>query len=167
MSTKHGAGPSGCSDVERFAHRSGDIAGVRHQVVVFGDGQSDAGDVGFLKGVGADQLAAHLAGDADDGRGVHHGRGNARDHVGGAGAGGGNRHSHLAAGSRVSIGHVRCTLFMPHQNVVDVAARHGVVGGQDRAAGIAENVLHAFTLQTFPKNLRTCLHHTICIPHSI
>ena len=50
----------------------------RHQVVVLGDRQRDAGDVGLLEAVAANQLAADLAGDADDRHGVHHRGGDAR-----------------------------------------------------------------------------------------
>jgi hypothetical protein len=47
-----------------------DLLGVGDQVVVLGDGQGDAGDVGLLKGVEPMSGAANLPGDADDGRRV-------------------------------------------------------------------------------------------------
>ena len=59
---------------------------MRHQVIVLGDGESDTRDVSFLESVGTDQLAADLAGDANDGRGIQHGGGNAGHHICGAGA---------------------------------------------------------------------------------
>ena len=65
---QHRAGTARARDVEGFAHVVRDVIGAGHQVVVLGDRQRDAGDVGFLEGVGADQLAADLAGDADDRR---------------------------------------------------------------------------------------------------
>ena len=61
-----------------------------HQVVVLGDRHRDAGDVGFLEGVGADQRRGHLAGDRDDGDGVHLGVGDRGDQVGGARTRGGH-----------------------------------------------------------------------------
>ena len=84
------AGTSGVGDDEGFADGAGDIFGARDDHVVFGDRHGDAGDVDFLKGVGAEKLAADLAGDADDGRRIEHGGGDAGDHVGCAGAAGGH-----------------------------------------------------------------------------
>ena len=149
---QHRAGASGFRDVERFANRRGHFIGAGHQIVVLGDGQGDAGDVGFLKGVGAQQLAAHLSGDADDRNRIHHRGGDAGHHIGGAGARCSNRYAYSAGGAGVAVGHVGCALFMPHQNVVDVAVLERVVRRQNRAAGIAENRLHAFALQAFPEN---------------
>ena len=67
-----------------------DVFGARDEEVVLGDRQGDAGDVDLLEGVGAEDLGGDLAGDADDGDGVEHGRGDAGDEVGRAGAGGGH-----------------------------------------------------------------------------
>ena len=62
------AGPARRGDLKRFAHGGRDILRARHQIVVLRDGERDAGDVGFLKAVAADKLAADLSGDADDRR---------------------------------------------------------------------------------------------------
>jgi len=48
-------------------------------------GQGDAGDVDLLEGVGAEDLAADLAGDRHNGNAIEHGGGDAGDEVGGAG----------------------------------------------------------------------------------
>ena len=128
--------------------------GARHQIIVLGDRQRDAGDVGFLKRIGADQLAAHLAGNADDRRGIQHRGGDAGNHIGRARAGGRNGHANFSAGARVSVRHVGRALLMPHQNVMDVAVLQSVISRQNRAAGISEDVLHAFALQALPKNAR-------------
>ncbi len=135
---EHWTGAVGGRDMKSLAKARGDILGPGDQIIVLGDGQGDAGDVGFLEGVGADHRAAHLARDADDGRGVHHGRGNAGNHVGGAGAGSCQSDTHAAAGARVSIGHVRGALLVAHQHMVHARFGHGVVGGQDGAAGVSE-----------------------------
>ena len=126
---------------------------------MLGDGQGDAGDVGFLKGVGADQLAADLSGDANDGRGIQHGRGDAGDHVGRAGARGGDRNANVAAGARVAIRHVGGALLVAHQDVMDVAVLQGVIRRQNCASRIAEDVLYAFALQAFPENLCSRFSH--------
>lgn len=58
----------------------------------------------------------------------------------------------LATGARVAVGHVGCALFVAHQNVMDLAAFQRVIGGQNSAAGVAKDLLHAFALETFPEN---------------
>ncbi len=49
------------------------ICNVLDEEVVFGAGARDAEGVGFLKSVGAHQLAGDLTGDGDDRDGIHHG----------------------------------------------------------------------------------------------
>ena len=123
MSTSTGPGRPDSRHIKGFADRAcATSLGVGHQIVVLGDGQRDPGDVGFLKGVGADQLAAHLSGDADDRRRIEHGCGNSRDHVGRAGSRSRDGDAHLPAGARVTVGHVRRSLLVAHQDVMDVAA---------------------------------------------
>jgi len=70
-------GTAAGGNLEGFPKRRRDVLRARHQVVVLGDRQRDAGDVRFLERVGADELAPHLAGDADNRRAVQHGRGDA------------------------------------------------------------------------------------------
>ena len=151
---EHRAGPARSRDMEGLAHGGGDVLGVGQQVVVLGDGQRDARDVAFLEGVGADQLAAHLPGDADDGRGIHHRRRDTGHEVGGAGAGGGNRHADLPGRPGVTVGHVGGALFVAHQHVPDRVVEHRVVGGKDGSARVAEDAGHAFAHQRFPEDLR-------------
>ena len=145
--------------IERFADRSRHFIGVRHQIVVLRDGQRDAGDVGFLKGVGADQLAADLPRDAHDWRRIEHRRRNACDHIGRAGPGGSNRDADLPAGASESIGHVRRTLLVAHEDVMDLAVLERVVCRQNCTTGIAEHVLHTLALDAFPQN--ACSGHVL------
>ena len=49
---EHRPGPSAGGDRERFANGRRHVARARDQVVVLGDRQRDAGDVGLLEGVG-------------------------------------------------------------------------------------------------------------------
>jgi hypothetical protein len=63
---QHRTGTAAGGNGERFANRRRHVGGARHQEIVLGDRQRDAGDVGLLKGVGADDRAAHLSRDADD-----------------------------------------------------------------------------------------------------
>ncbi len=120
---------------------------------MLGDGQGDAGDVGFLKSVRTDQLAAHLSGNANNGGRIQHGGGDAGDHVGGARSGSCDRNAHFAAGAGVAIRHMRRALLVAHQDVVDIAVLQRVIRRQNCASGIAEDMLYAFALQAFPQDL--------------
>ncbi len=70
---------------------------------------------------------------------VEHGRGDAGDEVGGAGAGGGHADADLAGGAGVAVGHVRGALLVADEDVVDRELAQGVVGGEDGSAGVAED----------------------------
>ena len=161
---QHRARTAAARDRERFADRRRDVLGRGDQVVVLGDRQRDAGDVGLLERVGSDQLAADLAGDADDRRRIHHRGGDAGDHVGRARTGGGDRDADLPRRAGVAVGHVRGALLVPHQHVANRVLQHRVVGRQNRAARIAEHVGHAFADQRFPENLRACEFHPVTAP---
>jgi hypothetical protein len=134
-----GARATGARDLEGLTQDGGDVLGAGDEVVVLGDGQGDAGDVDFLKRVGAEDFGGDLAGDADDGDRVEHGRGDAGDEVGGAGAGRGNAHAYLTRGAGVAVGHVGGALLVAHEDVVDRELAQRVVGGKDGSAGIAED----------------------------
>ena len=156
---QHRAGPAGARHVEGLADDASDVLRAGHQVVVLGDRQRDAGDVGFLEGVRPDGLAAHLPGDADDRHRVHHRGRDAGDHVGRAGAAGRDRDPDLAGGTRKAIGHVRGALFMAHQDVADRVVEHRVVRRQDCAAGVTEHAGDAFAHQALPQDLGSGLLH--------
>ena len=120
---------------------------------MLGDGQRDAGHVRFLKRIRADQRRSDLPGDAHDRRRVHHGRGDAGDQIGRAGAGGGHRHADFAGGAGVTVGHVRRALLVPDQDVVNLRIlAQRIVEGQNRPAGIPKHQVHAFAEQTFKNN---------------
>ena len=166
---QHGARTAARRDRERLADARRHVGRARHQVVVLGDRQRDAGDVGFLKGVRSDEPAADLPRDAHDRRRVHHGGRDAGDHVRRAGARGRDRDADAAARARIAVGHVGGALLVAHQHVADRIAEHRVVGRQDRAAGIAEDVGHSLTHQGFPDDLRTGQLHrrTLTFENSI
>src|SRR5438874_318422 len=113
---------------------------MRDQVVVLRDGQRDSGDVGLLECIRADQLAADLPGDAYDWGGIQHRGGNAGDHVGGSGARGRDRDTNISACARVSVRHVRCTLLVTDEYVMNLAVLQRVIGGQNRSARISKRV---------------------------
>src|SRR5258708_905734 len=68
-----------------------------------------------------------------------------------------------AAGAGIAVGHVGGALLVPHQRVPDRIVEHRVVGGQNRAAGIAEDFGDAFAHQALPEDLRAgqLLLHTV------
>ena len=79
---------------------------VLHEPRVLDDRDRDAGDVALLERVGADQVRAHLAGDADERRRVHPRVGDRRDEVRRARARGRDRDADAAGRARVALGHV-------------------------------------------------------------
>ena len=160
----HGTGTAPGRDLERFAEGRRDVVGARHQIVVLGNRQRDAGDVRFLERIGADKLAAHLAGDADDGRAVHHRRRDARHHVRRARSRRRNRDADPAARARIAVGHVRRALLVADEHVADRIIEHRVIRRKDGAARIPEDVGHTLANETFPNDLRSCAFH--CCPHS-
>ena len=121
--------------------------------VVLRDRHSDARDVHFLKRVGPEQFAADLASDADDGRRIEHGGGDAGDHVRRTGAGRSHGHTNAAGSARISVGHVRGALFVANQYVMQLGFADCVVDGKNRAAGITENVLHAQTASSVSQRI--------------
>ena len=136
-----------------LAHGRRHVLGRSDEVVVLGDRQGDAGDVGLLKRVGSDQLAADLAGDADDRRRVHHRRRDAGHHIGRARSRGRDRDADLAGRARVAVRHVRRPLLVTDEDVANRVLQHRVVGGQNRAARVAEHIGHPFAHERFPENL--------------
>src|SRR5205085_4235173 len=90
------------------------------------------------------------------------GGGNAGDHVGSARTGGSNGNADASAGARVTVGHVRGALLVANQNVAkgrESAKR--VVGRENGAARITEDVSGAFPADTFPENFCTGLFHKV------
>src|ERR1035437_5563864 len=151
---QHRAGTGGFGDLKGVTNSWGNVLGLVDEEVVLRHGQGDAGDVDFLEGVRAEDLARHVAGDAYDGNRVQHGCGDACDKVGGAGAAGGDGDANLARGARVAVCHVRRTLLVADEGVVDGELAQGVIDGQDGPAGIAEDVGNAFAHQGGPYDFR-------------
>ena len=152
---ENGPGTAGPGHLKRLTKHRCEIFRARYKVVVLGDGQRDAGDVHFLKGIGAKNLRRNLAGDGDDGNAVQHGRCKPGDKVGCAGAAGGHADPDLATGAGVAVGHVGGTLLVPYKDMVDRGElAQGVVDGQDGAAGITEHGGDTFAGKGGPGNFR-------------
>src|SRR5450432_1429248 len=155
------SGAPGLGDDEGFAYGAGDVFGFGDDHIVLSDRHGDAGDIHFLKGVGAEKLAANLSGDADHGRRIEHCGGDASDHIGGAGAGSSHGHAHAAAGARVAVSHVGCALFVADENVMQLGFSERVIDRKNRATGITENVLHAKARERFAEDFRTSQLHRV------
>ena len=125
-------------------------------------GMRDAGDVGFLEGVGADQRAGLLPGDGDQRDRVHVRVGDRGDQVRRARAGGGHAHPDLAGGLRVAGGRVPGALLVADQHVPHPGGvQQRVVGRQDGAAGDAEHDLAADLLERPDQRLGAGHRHLV------
>jgi hypothetical protein len=160
------AGAAGGGDVERLVDRLADLGRVLHQIVMLGAVAGDADRVAFLKGVGADQMGRHLAGDDDDRDRIHQRVGDAGDGIGRAGAGGHQDDAGLAGRTGIALGSVDRALLMADEDVADaLLLEQRVVDRQDRAAGIAEHHLDPEVGQGLDQNLRATQlgRHRFCL----
>ncbi len=130
--------------MERLVDDVGDVAGIPDQVVVLGDRHGDAGRVGLLERIGADEPVGHLAGDGDDRHRVEVGIGQRRHDVGRRRSAGHHDDAGLAGRVGIARRHVPGALFVPDQHVTDAGIEHRVVDGQDGAARIPEYHFDAF-----------------------
>src|SRR5262249_21160135 len=138
-----------------------DVFRTRNNNIVLRNRHGDAGDVDFLKSVGAEKFAADLTRDADHRRRIEHGRCNSRDHVCCAGAGSSHGHTDAAAGTRVTISHVRCALFMTNKHVMQLRLSQSIVYRKDCPTRITENIFDAEMLQRLAKYLCTSELHSV------
>jgi len=69
---QHRAGSSCGSDIEGLADGLSQLIRIFDDYIMFGNRTRDAGGVGFLKGIIADQVCADLAGEGDNRHGIHH-----------------------------------------------------------------------------------------------
>ena len=158
---KDRAGTSAIGNQEGFAEGARNVLGFGDHHVVLGDGHGDSCDVDLLKRVGAQYLAANLAGYANDRRRVQHRRGDAGNHIGRAWTRCSHGHADPTTGTGVAIGHVCGTLFVPHEDVVQLRFTERVIDRKYGAAGIAEDLAHAETRERFAKNFRTAELHSV------
>ena len=148
--------------MERLGHRPCDVLGLGDQEVVLGDRQGDAGDVGFLETVGADQAGRHLAGDGDHRHRVHVGVGQRGHQVGRAGPRCGHADPRAPGHLRVSGGRVTGALLVADQDVPDRGrVEERVVQRQDGTSRDAEHDVHTQPLQR-PDQGRGACHPGAC-----
>ena len=140
----HRPRPSLGRDMEGFLHDGRQIGGLFDQIIMFGAMARDADRVGFLKGVGADQIGRDLAGYDNHRNAVHQRVGDAGHGIGGAGPRCDQHDTRFPGRARIAFGHMRRALFVAHQDVLDlVLFVQRVVNGKHSAARIAEHGIHA------------------------
>ena len=136
--------------------RARQLVDVLHQVVVLGAGARDAGGIGLLEGVIADQVRRHLPGQADDRDAVHQRIRQAGDRIGRARAGGDEHDADLAGRARVAFRRMHGALFVAHQDVAHaVGLEQRVIDRKHGAARIAEHELDALIRQGFDDHFGT------------
>ena len=153
----------GC-DVERLLKDAGQVRRILDQIRMLRKGLARAGDVSLLEHIAAQQPGVHLAGDRDQGDGIHICRRNAGDQVGCAGAGGRDADAGLAARAGIAAGHMRGILFLPHQDMFDVRFCNIIIKWADRCARITEQMGNAFVLQAFHHDFRSANHRATPSP---
>ena len=153
---QHRPRPSAGGDVECLGDDARDVVTVAHQEVVLGDRHRDAGDVGFLERVGADQGAPDLPGDRDHRNRIHVGVGQRRDQVGRTRTRGRHADADPAGGVRVAAGGVAAALLVTHQHVAQLLRiEQWVVHRKHRPARDAEDDVDAELLERADNRLRS------------
>ena len=146
----------GRGEVEGLHEHARDVLDLRDEVGVLDDRQEDAGRVGLLEGVRADQVRRDLARDDHHRRRVEERVGDRRDEVRRAGPGRRHGDADLAGRARVALRHVAGALLVAHEHVLDRGPRRGerVVDRKDRPAGDPEADLDAARLERADNGLR-------------
>ena len=154
---EHGAGAAGFGNLERLPDGVGQLLHIGDKVIVLGDGDGDAGNVDLLEAVPTNQAGGDVAGDGHQGDGIQHGRGDAGDQIGCAGAGRGDDNTHLAGDAGIAVGRMGSALLVGRQHMIDAVAClvQLIVQVQYLTAGVAENVGDALLDQCFHDDLRT------------
>ena len=111
--------------------------------------------VALLEGVRTDEARAHLAAEDDHRNAVGISRSNARNGIGGAGAGRYQSYADLVRATRIGIGGVNRSLFVTHKHMFEVLLLVDlIVDRKNRSSRIAENVFDSFGMKSFDENPR-------------
>ena len=160
---QHRTRPAGGRHVEGLAHDARDVVRALHQVGVLHDRIRDPGDVRLLEGVLAQHRQDLLAADHDHRRGVHQRREQAGHGVGRSRAGGDQHDAGPPGRARVSVRHVGRALLVAHQDQLDRGVDQRVEDRHRRAAGEAEDVLHALALEALDQLLAPGRHPLLAL----
>jgi len=140
--------PAALCNIKGFVQHARQLAHVLHKVVVLGAGPRDAGGVGFLESVVADQVGRYLACQADDRDRVHQRVGEPGDCVRGTRSARHQHHADPSGRSRIALGGMNRAALLAYQDVAQrVLLEQSIVNRQHRAARITENDIDALVHQ--------------------
>ena len=122
-----GALPAAVGDIKGVPEGACQVLNPFDQKVVFGDGNGHAGDIHLLEAVQPQKGTGDVAGDGNQGDGIHIGCSDACHQVGGPRAGGGDADAGFAAGAGIAVCGVGGPLFVGGQHVLDAACLRIVV----------------------------------------
>ena len=149
----HRAGTAGTGNVECLLDGGGQLADILDEEVVLHARPGDADHVDFLEGIQPDGRRGDLPRQHHHRNRIHVGSGNAGNRIGRPRPGRDQRHAGLVAGARVAVSRVHRGLLVPYQYVLElVLLEDRVVDFQHCPAGVPEDVLDAFRLQTARDN---------------
>ena len=113
-------------------------------------GPGNADDIRFLKGIVADEMRWHLAGEHHHGYRVHVRGCDAGDGIRGTWSRSDETHTNLAGCTGIPVCSVYCPLFMSGQDKLYVFGVHdGIKDVQNSTARITKNMSDPFTPQCF------------------
>ena len=148
--------PPAFRHVKRLVQNAREVVDVLHQIIVLGAGPGDAGRVGFLKGVIADQMRRHLARETHDRHRVHQRVGEAGHGVCRAGPARHQDDPDLPGRAGIAFRSMHRAPLLAHQDVAQrVLLEQGVVDRQDRAPGIAEYDIDALIDERLDDDIRS------------
>ena len=141
--------------MKRLVKNARQIVGAGDPIVVLGDGESDAGDVGLLERIFPQHRARYLTRDRDQGRAIHPRVGDRSNQIRRAGSAGGDADTDLSGGAGVTFRSVPSALFVAAENVAQLIAifPQRVIEGHYRAAGNAEHHLDILAHERFAHHL--------------
>src|ERR1700693_61417 len=151
-------GSTRARDVKCLMENARQIRSTTHPIIVLGDWQCDAGDVGLLESVLSQHRARYLARDCYEWRAVHP-RVRDRSHeIRRAWSARGDTYAGFSGGARVTFRRVARALFVATQYVAQAIAilPHRVIERHDRAAGDAEYDFDILADERLAHYLRAC-----------
>lgn len=142
--------------MHRLSEDSSQLIHVADEVAALRDGPGDSHRVHFLESHFPYHVCGYLAGDRDHGHRVHEGIGYSGHQVSGARARGRYHHPYPVRRPSISIRSHGRVLLVADQDVVDLqVAGEGVVEGEYRAAGVAEDRVNPLFDEGSPNDLRS------------
>ena len=116
--------------------------------------------VHFLEGIVAYQGGGDLPGEDHHGYGIHIGRGDAGNRIGGAGPRSHQHHAGPAGGAGIPVRRMGRPLLVAHQDMLDVLLpEQCIIDVQYRPTGVTEHILDTFILQALNDNLGSGQFH--------